>query len=222
MAAPLLKICGLTQPPQAAAVAALGCDALGVIGVAGSPRFLPASGRPALWQAVAEANPRCRRVLVLVNPSDAELAELNPAQGHQVLQLHGEESPERCAELAQHWQIPVWKALRIREAADLAKARAYAPQVEAVLLDAWVADQYGGSGQRLPLDWLERFEPGCPWWLAGGIGPQNVGAALAALGQLKLQPCGIDASSGVEISPGQKDLKLVAALLQLVRAQSSD
>lgn len=220
MAVPLLKICGLTLPSQAAAVAALGSDAIGVIGVARSPRYLPASQRKELWQAVATANPHCRRVLVLVNPSDAELGQLDPAHGHQVVQLHGEESPGRCAELAHHWQIPVWKALRIRVPADLAKAQAYAPQVEALLLDAWVADQHGGSGHRLPLAWLERFEPGCPWWLAGGIGPKTVGATLAALAELKQQPSGIDASSGVEISPGIKDMQLVATLLQLVKAQS--
>lgn len=90
-----------------------------------------------------------------------------------MLQLHGSESPERCRELraALGPEIGLWKALRIRSADDLQRARSYAGVVEALLLDAWVADQLGGTGHRIPVEWLRDFRPPLPWWLAGGSAP---------------------------------------------------
>lgn len=209
---PLLKICGLTQPQEAAAVAAVGCDAIGVIGAPDSPRFRPPAQRPALWQAVATAAPTCRRVLVVVDPDDTSLAALEAGQGHQVIQLHGDESPARCAELADRLGLPLWKALRVRSAEDLARAEAYAGVVEAVLLDAWVPGAHGGTGRRLPLEWLGAFRPSLPWWLAGGLGPGRAAAALQELEASGAVPLGIDVSSGVETSPGRKNLEQVRRL----------
>lgn len=206
---PLLKICGLTLPPEAAAVAAVGCDAIGVIAAPKSPRWLPPAERPALWQAVATAAPGCRRVLVVVDPDESTLADLEAHPGHQVVQLHGDETPERCAEVAARLGLPVWKALRVRSADDLARAATYAGVVEAVLLDAWVADAHGGTGRRLPLDWLEGFRPPLPWWLAGGLGPGTIATSLQQLQASDTRPVGVDVSSGVERAPGRKDLEQV-------------
>jgi phosphoribosylanthranilate isomerase len=75
-----------------------------------------------------------------------------------------------------------------------------------------VADQLGGTGHRIPLEWLEGWQPPLPWWLAGGITATRVAAVLQ-----KLSPTGLDASSGVERSPGNKDLELVRELLSAVR-----
>lgn len=213
--APLLKICGLTQPHQAAAIAALGSDAIGVIGVAGSPRWLPASQRPALFAAAAERHPHCLGVLVVADPIDAELSELGSAGGHRVLQLHGAESPQRCGELRERLDVELWKALRIRSAHDLERALDYAGVVDALLLDAYAPGQLGGTGQAIPLDWLADFQSPLPWWLAGGLSAERVAPVLAAL-----QPTGLDASSGVELAPGVKDLNRVAALLEAVRRWS--
>ena len=218
VASPLLKICGLRQPEQAAAVAALGVDAIGVIGVARSPRFVEPSARPALWQQVAQANPRCRGVLVVCDPEDSALEQLQADQGHRVVQLHGDESPQRCRQLRE--QLPglsLWKALRIRTPAELEQAHSYSDCVDALLLDAWVAGQGGGTGQRLPLAWLTTFEPALPWWLAGGIRAATAAEALA-----QLSPHGLDASSGVERSPGDKDLQQVQELLAVVRLARQD
>ena len=210
---PLLKICGLRQENQAAAVAGLGVDALGVIAVPGSPRWLEPSRRPALFAAMRRANPRCRGVLVVADPSDADLDSLNPAQGgHDLVQLHGRESPRRCRQLAEQLGCPVWKALRISQPRDLEAVSSYAGEVEAVLLDAWVPDQLGGTGQRIPSEWLAGFRPPMPWWLAGGISPSNVAPLLGSL-----QPDGIDASSSVERAPGLKDLQLVSLLVERVK-----
>jgi phosphoribosylanthranilate isomerase len=142
------------------------------------------------------------------------LAELHPERGHRVLQLHGQESPARCAQLRQ--ELPgcsIWKALRLRSTAALQRLDDYAGCVDAVLLDAWVADQLGGTGHRIPLEWLEGLAPSLPWWLAGGIQASNAAAVLA-----RLRPTGLDASSGVEQAPGIKDLEKVAALQAVVAA----
>ena len=204
------------QPLQAAAVAGLGANAIGVIAARRSARFLEPEQRPALWEAVAGTNPNCCRVLVVVNPSDSELESLRPEQGHQLLQLHGEETPERCQQLRDELGLPLWKALRIRSAADLQQAEAYSAVVDGLLLDAWSDSAHGGTGERLPLQWLQGFQPLLPWWLAGGLGPSNARSALEQLAQQGLTPTGLDASSGVEQAPGLKDLQLVEALIKAV------
>lgn len=216
---PLLKVCGLRQPQQAAAVAALGVDALGVIGVRRSPRWLAPEERPALFAAMAQAAPTCLGVLVVADPGEAELAELAVGLGHRVVQLHGDESPERCAELRQRLgpELGLWKALRIRRPEDLELADIYAPHVDALLLDAWVPDQLGGTGHRIPIEWLQAFHPQRPWWLAGGIGPERVAPVLASL-----RPDGLDASSSVERAPGDKDLERVATLVAALRPFRQD
>lgn len=211
---PLLKICGLRQPAQAQAVARMGVDAIGVIGVRSSPRWVPLANRPALFATIAAAAPACRRVLVVADPSDGELAELDPAAGHTVLQLHGNEGPERCAQLRRRLPgLELWKALRIRQPGDLRQAQAFASVVDALLLDAWVPDQLGGTGHRIPLEWLAGFAPARPWWLAGGLRAERIGVVCQAL-----RPTGLDASSGVERAPADKDLAAVEALVAAVRA----
>jgi phosphoribosylanthranilate isomerase len=210
--APFLKICGLRHRDQARAIAALGVDAIGVIGVPGSPRNLEASQRRALFAAVQAIRPACLGVLVVADPGDDDLDDLAQGNGHQVLQLHGEESPERCAVLRERLGVRLWKALRIRDRADLKRAHGYGDVVDALLLDAWVPDQLGGTGKRLPLEWLEGFAAPLPWWLAGGLRPEGIREVLD-----RVSPDGLDVSSGVEDAPGEKNLELVRSLVQAVR-----
>jgi len=202
MAPPLLKICGLREPDQAAAVAALGVDAVGVIGVRNSPRWLEPERRPALFDAVASAGQDCLRVLVVADPAWADLPMLEPTLGgHNVVQLHGNETVERCLELRRSLPegLLLWKALRIRDPADLQQVHRFAPVVDALLLDAWVSNQLGGTGHRIPVEWLRDFCCERPWWLAGGIKPERM-ASLRGV----VNPDGFDASSGVEDAPGVK------------------
>jgi phosphoribosylanthranilate isomerase len=209
----LLKICGLRSPSQAAAVAQLGVDALGVIAVPGSPRYLAAAERPALFAAMRAAAPGCQGVLVVADPGDDQLDALDPGRGHQLIQLHGRETPERCAFLRQQLGCGVWKAVRLRQPSDLLSLDAYVGAVDALLLDAWVPDQLGGTGHAIPLEWLGGWRPSLPWWLAGGITAERASAVLR-----QLQPTGLDASSGVEHSPGEKDLERVRELVAAVRS----
>ena len=134
-------------------MARLGVEAIGVIAVPGSPRWLDPAARPGLFAAVESARPGCLGVLVVADPSDDDLPLLGAGHGHRVLQLHGAESPERCAQLRHSLgpEIALWKALRIRSRDDLLLAEAYAPVVDALLLDAWVPDQLGGKGHRIPI-----------------------------------------------------------------------
>jgi phosphoribosylanthranilate isomerase len=205
---PRLKICGLRCRDQARAIAALGASAIGVIGVRSSPRFLEPAQRSLLFKALAETSPGCRRVLVVADPDAHETAELERRAGHDVLQLHGAESPRRCAELRSSLGLEIWKALRIRSPDDLRRAEAYADSVDALLLDAWTAEQLGGTGRRLPIAWLEGFSAAVPWWLAGGVTPEAVPEILG-----RLKPDGLDVSSGVENAPGDKNLERVRALV---------
>lgn len=209
-----LKICGLRDPQQAWKIAAAGVQAIGVVAVSGSPRFLPVEQRPALFAAVQRGQPGCLGVLVVADPADPDLPDLHPGKGHHVVQLHGGESPQRCRDLREHLgeEVTVWKALRIRSRDDLALWEAYADVVDALLLDAWVPDQLGGTGRSIPLDWLEGFAPSLPWWLAGGIHPDNVAAVLE-----RVTPDGLDASSGVEDRPGVKNLERVNHLIHTLK-----
>ena len=88
----------------------------------------------------------------------------------------------------------------------------FAPVVDALLLDAWVSSQLGGTGHRIPLEWLREFRCEQPWWLAGGINPERMASLQGAV-----NPHGFDASSGVEDAPGVKNLARVEALLRAVR-----
>lgn len=205
---PRLKVCGLRQPAQARAVAALGVEAVGVIGVSTSPRYVAAADRPVLFAAMAEGAPACLGVLVVADPPDDELESLVNGRGHAVVQLHGQESVERCRSLRQELGLPLWKAVRVRGPHDLDAALAYAQVVDALLLDAWVPDQLGGTGHRIPIEWLEDFAPPLPWWLAGGLTPERLPEVLQ-----RLRPHGLDVSSGVEDAPGVKNLERVRALV---------
>jgi len=206
-----LKICGLRQPDQAAAIAGMGVAAIGVIAVESSPRFVPPERRAELFLAAKTARPACLGVLVVADPQPADLDWLGSGRGHDILQLHGQESAERCRELRQSLGVKVWKALRLRDRSDLNRAADYAHHVDGLLLDAWAADQLGGTGQRLPLAWLQGFKSEVPWWLAGGIASDALPEILA-----RARPDGLDVSSAVEKSPGDKDLEGVAKLVRAV------
>lgn len=201
-----VKICGLTLPEQAIAIAEMGVSALGFITVPHSPRYVP----PAMIAEICRQLPSSvLTVAVVANLDLAVLVNLVTTTGVQALQLHGSESPEFCQQVRCALpNIVLIKALRVRSAATLGEIPTYAPIVDRILLDAYHPQQLGGTGQ--PFDWtlLKELRVPCPWWLAGGITPENCRQAIA-----QTQPQGIDLASGVESRPGVKDLGRVAALL---------
>ena len=194
-----------------------------MIGVPDTPRFVAPRQRKAIFQRLTQEHPLLKRVWVVADPSDQQLASAFMGKGQpSVVQLHGEESPKRCAELRLLYpRIKWWKALRLREEADLNGIDAYADSVDALLLDAWSPNQLGGTGHRLDPAWFERLETricsGLPWWLAGGISAEWVPTLLQ-----QVSPFGLDASSRLEHSPGVKDLRRVEALIEAVRVNSGN
>ena len=211
---PDLKICGITDLEQAIAIARMGVQAIGVIGVPGTPRYVEPSQRRALFKLLEEQHPPLRRVWVVADPDDGVLEEaLNGAGQPSVVQLHGSESSERCHGLKQRYpRQQWWKALRLRKPEDLQTLEHYAPHVDALLLDAWTSDQLGGTGHRIPLDWLRDTELSVPWWLAGGVSAEWVPELLS-----RVTPQGLDASSRLEERPGWKNLDTVQALVEAVK-----
>ena len=192
----------------------MGVQAIGVIGVPATPRFVEPAQRRALFQMLEEQHPLLHRVWVVANPDDAALEEaLNGAGQPSVVQLHGGESVECCQRLKQRYpRQQWWKALRVRKPDDLKQLEHYAPHVDALLIDAWSADQLGGTGHRIPLDWVRETELTVPWWLAGGVSAEWVPELLS-----RVNPQGLDASSRLEERPGWKNLDKVQALVEAVK-----
>ncbi|MGA7952324.1 MAG: phosphoribosylanthranilate isomerase [Gloeobacterales cyanobacterium] len=207
---PRIKICGLTEPDQAIAIAQMGVHALGFIGVPQSPRYVMPSQLPAL---VKNLPPFTDRVVVLADPTDEEIEAYCLDGRVSTIQLHGAESPERCKQVQRRFPwLRLIKAFRIRSTDDLAKTEAYAAIIDSYLLDAYHPEQLGGTGQTLNWEELVAYQPSRPWILAGGLTPDNVHLALS-----RLTPHALDLSSGVEDSPGQKNLKSVRKLLNAIR-----
>ena len=210
---PAIKICGLKDLDQATAIASMGVNAIGVIGVEGTPRHLTEHLRREMFLNLATTHPCMKRVWVVADLEDGDLDTALAGEGvPSVVQLHGSESPERCRQLKQrHPQVQWWKALRLRQSEDLERLRPFSDAADALLLDAWTPSQLGGTGHRLPLEWLRDQTITGPWWLAGGISAEWVPTVLE-----HLSPNGLDASSRLEIRPGWKDLRKVRDLVEAV------
>ncbi len=209
-----IKICGIKEIAQAKAISNMGVDAIGVIGVKGSPRFVDEEQRRNLFSELKTFSPTLKRVWVIADLDNAELASALSGDGiPSVIQLHGNESLNRCSQLRQEYpEIEWWKALRIRKKSDFLLAQAYTGYIDKLLLDAWSPRELGGSGLRIPLEWIKQAEINLPWWLAGGISAEWIPEVLS-----KVKPFGIDASSRLEISPGLKDLEKVNSLIKAVK-----
>jgi phosphoribosylanthranilate isomerase len=205
-----IKICGITQPEQGRAIAELGAEALGFICVPASPRYVD-PGR--IHQIQSVVPPEVARIGVFMDADADEIAPIVEVGHLTAVQLHGSESAADCQAIRHRLpHIEIIKAFRIRSAWELEMAAEYAPVVDWLLLDAYHPDLGGGTGKTLDWATLSTFRPTKPWFLAGGLRPDNVATALGLI-----HPDGIDLSSGVEIAPGNKDLDAVAALFAQVK-----
>jgi phosphoribosylanthranilate isomerase len=208
----LVKICGIKDAEAMRAAAEAGADLLGFVFFPPSPRAVTPAEAAAL-SATVTGGPL--RVGLFVDPTDEALAATLAAIPLDILQLHGEETPERCAAIRARFGRPVMKALGIATPADLDALAAYAPAVDRFLLDAKAppgAPLPGGNAA--PFDWTltaGRAIPR-PWLLAGGLTPQNVAEAIRVAGAP-----GVDVSSGVEKARGVKDPGLIAAFVAAAR-----
>ncbi len=187
-----IKMCGMTRPEDALAAAEAGADAIGMIFWAGSPRAVDVERAR---EIVSVLPPFVTAVGVFVDEDGREVDRIAAEVPLDVVQLHGEESPEYCASR----RVRVMKAFRVRDGKSLEGMDRYAGTVSAFLLDAWDPERPGGTG--IAFDWtLARGRGRVPLVLAGGLTPGNVAEAIRTA-----RPWGVDVSSGIESAPGVKD-----------------
>ncbi len=208
-----VKICGITQPDQGEAIAQFGATALGFICFPKSPRYVSPPNIRAIVDRLPDTTltgQPLQRVGVFVNASIDDIVDTVAIAHLTAVQLHGQESIEFCQQLREALPNTTFiKAFRVKDPQTLATASTFASKVDLLLLDAYHPHLMGGTGETLNWQALQAFHPNCPWWLAGGLTPENVTEALT-----QCHPSGLDLSSGVEISPGNKDLEKVKRLFQ--------
>jgi phosphoribosylanthranilate isomerase len=199
-----VKICGITRPEDAQAAARAGADAIGLVFFAKSPRNVE------IEQAASIANalpPFVTSVALFVNPQADHVVTVLQRVRPDVLQFHGEESPEFCRSFG----VPYLKAVRVRPETDLLQSAALYADAQGLLLDAWSAGAHGGTGERFDWSLIPADLPKSPI-LAGGLSPANVRLAIETV-----KPWAVDVSSGVEAAKGIKDAALIAAFMKEVR-----
>ncbi len=203
-----IKICGITRIEDALAAARLGTDAIGLVFWPQSARtVMPARAR----EIVAALPPFVSSVGVYVDPEAEWVEQTASVAGLNLLQFHGDESPEFCSQFS----LPYIKAVRVKAGVDLLQYATRYSSARGLLLDTYVEGTPGGTGdafnwglipQRLPL----------PLILSGGLHPGNVTTAIK-----QVQPWAVDVSSGVEAAKGIKDAEKIAAFMQGVRNSES-
>ena len=210
----LVKICGLTSEKQALQVAKLGAHAIGIISVEESPRFISAEKKKKIFKTLESFYPKIERVSVVQNcPIDLIIKNFLGNPSETIIQLHGDEDINYCKKIREKIpNIGLWKAFRIKTEEDLEKIKPYEDFVDAILLDSWNEESYGGSGKKINSIYLKNLQFSKPWWLAGGISIEWIDEILT-----EIKPDGIDISSSVEISPGLKDLKKTGTLIKFLK-----
>lgn len=206
-----IKICGVTTLDDALRVADLGVEAIGFNFYAKSRRYLP----PDEAAAIAEALPQSVACVgVFVNATVEHIREVAQQVGLRAVQTY--DLPLE-ADFSPFASIPAYRIKTSKHLkttrGDLAAARQSGHSPPAVLLDSYVRGEMGGTGHTAPWDLIANFDPGLPVILAGGLKPDNVAAAIDSV-----RPWGVDVASGVESSPGCKDLDKVKSFVRAVRA----
>ena len=205
------KICGLTTDSQVEAAVKAGAAYVGFVFFEKSPRNVTTKQARALALRVSDG---VCKVGLVVDPSDAELDAILAEVPIDMLQLHGNESPERVIEVKARYGLPVMKAVGVANVDDLRKLDDYVHVVDQILVDAKPPKNTvlpGGNG--LSFDWqlIAGQRWAVPWMLAGGLTPENVAEAVKVTGAQQL-----DVSSSVESAPGVKDEAKIAAFLAAV------
>jgi len=162
--------------------------------------------------------PNIERVSVVQNcPIDLIIKNFLGNPSETIIQLHGDEDIDYCKKIREKIpNIGLWKAFRIKTEKDLENIKPFEDFVDAILLDSWNNETYGGSGKKIKSIYLKNLQFSKPWWLAGGISIEWVEEILS-----EIKPDGLDISSSIEISPGLKDLKKTAELLNLLKGISN-
>ena len=200
-----VKICGVTSVADALAAAEAGADMIGLMFYEHSPRCVTLATAVEISRALP---PFVLRVGVFVNPEVAGVSRAIAGCGLNLLQFHGDEDSAFCTQFG----LLSLKAVRVRDAESLNQLENF--HTDAFLLDAYSQSGLGGTGEKFNWDLaVEAQKFGKPIFLAGGLTPENVAAAVQ-----RVQPFAVDVSSGVESAPGKKDAAKVRAFIAAVRA----
>ncbi len=199
-----IKICGLTRPEDAEAAAAQGIDALGLIFYSPSPRAVSITRAAEIAAAVP---PFVTLVALFVNPEAQFVARVVDRLPVGMLQFHGDESSTFCEQFC----MPYLKALRMRPDIDLLQEAIPYRSASGLLLDTYRRDAPGGTGESFRWDTVPAGLTR-PVVLAGGLHAGNIAEAMK-----QVRPAAVDANSGVEIAPGEKDPRMIAGFVQAVR-----
>jgi phosphoribosylanthranilate isomerase len=206
------KICGLSTAETVDAAVAAGASFVGFMTYPRSPRHVASDE---LLAALGARVPRSViRVGVFVDPDDALLDRRLATGAIDLLQLHGAETPERLAEIKARWGKPVMKVIKVSQACDVERGiAAYAGVAERLMFDAAEGILPGGNAE--PFDWavLSGRRVPLPWFLAGGLTPENLAVAVKVTGSVA-----VDVSSGVESSRGVKSIERIRAFLECAKA----
>ena len=215
------KLCGVRDAATAAALAELRPDAIGLNFYEPSPRFITEEAAAEVVRSLPE---EIAAIGVFVNSSADEILSTIESVGLKAVQLHGDEPPELIAELKRRrGGLVVLRAWRVSAeglellAEHLAACRRIGALPDAILVDAKVPGEYGGTGTTAPWHALKGYDPAWPpLILAGGLTPENVAAAIATV-----RPFGVDTAGGIESAPGVKDPARADAFLKAVRGEES-
>ena len=210
----LIKICGLTSEEQALQVAKLGAHAIGIISVKDSPRYISAEIKKKIFKALERFYPKIDRVSVVQNcPIDLIIKDFLGNPSETIIQLHGDEDIEYCKKIRKKIpNIGLWKAFRIKTEKDIDKIKPFENFVDAILLDSWDKETYGGSGKKIKSIYLKNLQFSKPWWLAGGISIEWIDEILT-----EVKPDGLDISSSIEVYPGIKNLEATKKLIDIIK-----
>jgi phosphoribosylanthranilate isomerase len=205
---PKIKFCGITSLSDAQRAVSAGAWAVGLILWPHSPR---ACDPDAAAEIAAALKRRVEVAGVFVNPTLDDVAATADAVGLTMLQLHGDEGPAYCSEAARRTGCKVIKAARVRSGADIQALAAF--HTDFHLLDSYSLAKRGGTGETFAWEIARAHRGSVPVILSGGLGPDNVAQAIAAV-----RPFAVDVASGVELAPGRKDPDRLDAFAAAVRA----
>jgi phosphoribosylanthranilate isomerase len=205
-----VKICGVTRKPDVVAATRAGADAIGFVFYEPSPRYVTPEIARDLVSAVP---PFVSATGLFVNPEAEYVNEVLSQVSLDLLQFHGDESPEFCNSFGVRWI----KAVRVRQSSDIESAFRDYGNASGLLVDAWDPDKYGGTGQAFNWSLIPKTRP-LPLILAGGLASDNVSRAVA-----KVRPWAVDVSGGVESSKGIKDdVKITDFINEVHRVDETD
>lgn len=208
----LVKICGLSTPDTLDVALDAGADMVGFVFFPPSPRNVSMETARALGAGVRG---RALKVALSVDADDAFIAAAIEALAPDILQLHGHETPARLTAIRARFGLPIMKAIAVETAADLAALPRYAGVADRLLFDARAprgATRPGGLGKAFDWRLLENLDSPLSFMLSGGLDAGNVAEAL----EITRAP-GVDVSSGVERSPGEKDPDKIRAFIRAAR-----